>query len=157
MTTHLAGFCHLSRGRDQSDRASLCVPGDGEEEETRGTRFQSVSRSVRHGALWRLFLTQGSSEGEMPVSPLGTHVLVCLTVNFTALILPHLSILEVLGTCSLKCWVPDHRLEPWISALHTHFALLSQINTGLTCLSGDPYPWAMLISYTRKWRKLVLG
>lgn len=53
---------------------------NGEENETWGNRFQSVSRSVRSRALWRLFLMQGSSEGETPVSPIGTHVLVCLTL-----------------------------------------------------------------------------
>lgn len=83
MTTHLVGFCHLSRERHQSDRTSLSVfrvRHDGEEKQTWGDRFQSVSRLVRYRALFRLFLTQESSEVETPVSSTGMHLLICLIV-----------------------------------------------------------------------------
>lgn len=88
MTTHLVGFCHLSRERHQSDRPSVVVfllRYDREEKQTWGNRFQSVSKmspdwKKRYRALLMLFSTQSSSEGETPLSSIGTSKFICLFV-----------------------------------------------------------------------------
>ena len=144
MTTHLVGFCHLSRERHQSDRTPLSVfrvRCDGEEKQTWGTDFKVSPDWWDTGRYLGFFLRRNLLKWKLLcLLQALIYLFVWLFINFTALILPHHSILEVLGTCSLKCCVPDHCLELWISAMSTLFPLLNQINTGLTCLSGDPYP-----------------
>lgn len=116
MTTHLVGFCHLSRERHQNDRTSLSVflvRYDGEEKQTWGNRFQSISKTSPDwkniGHRLCFFLMQGSSKVKTP----GTFY---LSVYFTALIL-HLPILMSLKTCSptmLCSWSVPQTLEFYI-------------------------------------------
>lgn len=146
MTTHLVGFCHVSRETHQNDRTSLSVflvRCDGEEKQTWGNRFQSISKTSPD---WRdigrrLYFFLPKALLKLKLLPLlQTLIYLFLYLFILPLWFWLISLsLRFLKLVALRRCTADHCLKPWILYC-VPSPLLRHLTTGLTCLSVDPYP-----------------
>lgn len=110
---------------------------DGEEKQTWGNRFQSISNTDwrEMGHCLCFFLPRALLKLKLLL--LSQYLfIVYLFLYFTALILTHPPILTDLKTGSLH--MLGHSLKPRICTLSTIFHLFNHVKTGLICLSVDP-------------------
>lgn len=129
MTTHLVGFCHLSRERHQNDRTSLCVPC--EVWWRRKTNLgEQISKYLQTGAILDLayaFSYPGLFWSSNPCL-FYRHLPICLLTYFTGF--SSLVILRTRSHNRLCSWSYLHILDLYID--HA-LPIGSHVNTGLIC------------------------